>query len=314
MYTVRNILRRFGFPARSLISAILFLGLSLIGAIGAQAATLDRIRQAGAVTFGYSAEERPFSLMEGEGNSPIGYSIALCKVVAEAIKAELGLSELAVEWIPISLDDRFAMVEQGKVDMLCDSSSMTFDRRKKVSFSIPVYPGGIAALMRADAPAAFRDVLLGRPSSGPIWRASPAQIMTGKTFSIVKGTIGESWLSERLDHFQLSATVAPVDSYAAGVTQVLDRTSDVLFGERPILVDAAAASASPNDLIILDRMFTTTPVALALARNDDDFRLVVDRALSLFFPSPEFRDLYTKWFGAPDDAIVTFIRQSALHQ
>lgn len=293
------------------LAAGLAIASTLLGAASAQAAGLDRIRQAGKVTFGYWADARPFSFAEGSGE-PTGYSIALCGKVAEEIKAELGVAELGVEWVPVALGEHFTAIEQGKIDLLCASPSVTLESRKQASFSIPIYPGGIAAMLRADSSKALQDVLAGRPASGPIWRGSPAQIVTGKTFSVVKDTTGETWLSERLQHFQLTATVVPVTDYDAGVSSVLDGTSNVFFGERPTLIEAAAGSPSPDDLIILDRLFTSEPVALAMARNDDDFRLVVDRALSEFFPSRDFRELYTKWFGAPDERIVTFVRQSAL--
>jgi polar amino acid transport system substrate-binding protein len=311
MHIARNTPRRHRSLAWILPAAVLSVAMQFVAATSANAATLDRIRQAGKATFGFRADARPFSLAEGS-SPPAGFSIAICEKVADEIKADLGISDLAVTWVPVTLEDRFTAVAQGTVDLLCDSSSVTLERREQVSFSIPIYPSGIAAMMRADSSKALQDVLLGLPPSGPIWRASPAQIITGKTFSVVSGTTGETWLAERLQHFKIAATVAPVESYAAGVQQVLDRTADVFFGERPVLVEAAANSPSPGDLIILDRRFTTEPVALALARNDDDFRLVVDRALSALFPTPEFRDLYTKWFGAPDETIVTFIRQSAL--
>lgn len=52
---------------------------------------------------------------------------------------------------------------------------------------------------------------------------------------------------------------------------------------------------------MLDRLFTSSPLALGLARGDEDFRLVVDRALSHLFGSSEFHDTYMKWFGKPDE-------------
>ena len=93
----------------------------------------------------------------------------------------------------------------------------------------------------------------------------PAQILEGKTFSVVAGTTSESWLAGRLDKFQLTAKVVPVDSYEAGIQRVLDRSSDVFFGDRAILLDAAKRSPSARDLIVLDRQFTYEPIALAFA-------------------------------------------------
>ena len=242
----------------------------------------------------------------------MGYSIALCQKVADEVKAELALPELAIEWVPVAVDDRFVAVEQGKVDMLCSADVVTLERRKQVSFSIPIYPAGIAAMLRADSPRPLQDVLSGRPPSGPLWRASPAQILVDKTFSVVTGTRAESWLSGRLNDFQLSAKVVPVESYEAGTSRVLEGTTDVFFGDRQILMEAAAESESGSDLVVLERLFTSEPIALTVPKNDDDFRLIVDRSLSRQFASKEFRDLYGKWFGAPDEAVTTFFQQSAL--
>jgi ABC-type amino acid transport substrate-binding protein len=106
--------------------------------------------------------------------------------------------------------------------------------------------------------------------------------------------------------------VAPVDSYQGGIQQVLDRKSDVFFGDRPILYDAAEGGPSAADLTVLDRLFTYEPLALALARDDEDFRLAVDRSLSKLFKSDPFKDLYVKWFGQPDDGAAIFFGLSAL--
>jgi polar amino acid transport system substrate-binding protein len=265
------------------------------------------------LTLGYREDARPFSYKDGSG-TPTGYSIALCQKVADEVKTELGGGDLAVEWVPVTVDERFDAVSGGKVDLLCASDTVTLERRKQVSFSIPVFPSGIAAILRSDAPRALQDVLASRPPSGPIWRASPGLILEDKTFSAVKGTTGESWLTGRINDFQLPTKIVPVDSYDAGVKAVLDGGSNVFFGDRPILMDAAAKSASPGDLVVLDKQFTFEPIALALPRNDDDFRLVVDRALSRYFVSDAFLDTYVKWFGTPSATEVLFFRQSALPQ
>jgi polar amino acid transport system substrate-binding protein len=276
----------------------------------AAAGTLDRIRQAGKIELGYRDDARPFSYKDESGKAA-GYSIALCEKIADDVKAELALPALTVEWVPVTLEDRFQAVQQGKVALLCGADTATLTRRKDVSFSIPIFPSGIGAILRADSPPQLREVLAGRPSSGPFWRGSPARILEKKTFSVVGSTTSESWLGDELDKFKISATVAPVDSYQAGIQRVLDRSSDVFFGDRPILYDAAEGSSS-GDLVVLDRLFTYEPLALALGRGDEDFRLVVDRSLSRLFKSSGFKDVYVKWFGEPDDSAAIFFGLSAL--
>ncbi len=142
----------------------------------------------------------------------------------------------------------------------------------------------------------------------------PARCCSGRRSRWSRIRPPRSWLAERLSTFRLTATVAPVDSYDDGVQRVLNRTSDVLFGNRAILLDAARRSASAARA---DR--PRSPVHLrtpgpGVAADDDDFRLVVDRTLSRIFTSKEFTAQYARWFGAPDESALEFFRLIAFRE
>ena len=187
-------------------------------------------------------------------------------------------------------------------------------RRKEVDFSISIFPGGIAALLRSDASDRLREILTrGLAAYKPFWRASAAQLLAQQTFSLVKGTTSEPWLASEAGKLQI-AKVVPVDSFEAGVQRALDGTSNVFFGERAILLSAANRSSSPSFLIVLDRQFTNEPKALVLRRRDDDFRQVVDQTLSQLFVSADFHHLYVQWFGEPTEFALNFFSVSALPQ
>jgi ABC-type amino acid transport substrate-binding protein len=301
-----------GHRVRIAAATIAFLAAALLPLGEAAAGTLDRAREAGKLTLGYRADAKPFSYRDESGKAA-GYSVALCEKIAEQVKAELGLSALAMEWVPVTIESRFRDVQEGRIDLLCGADTATLARRKEVAFSISIFPGGIGALLRADSSRRLREILSkGQAAPRPLWRASPAQILEQQTFSVVAGTTSESWLAERRDTLKIPAKVAPVDGYEAGIQRVLERKSNVFFGDRAILLDAAKRSPSARDLMVLDRHFTYEPLALGLARGDEDFRLVVDRTLSRLFGSKEFQDLYAKWFGKPDEEALAFFRRSAL--
>ncbi|MDX1393214.1 MAG: amino acid ABC transporter substrate-binding protein [Gemmatimonadota bacterium] len=273
---------------------------------GAQQSTLDRIRAAGEVRLGFRADAGPFSHQDGSGN-PAGYSIDLCQRVVAAINAEPGMSSVTARWVPVTIDDRFDAVEQGRVDLLCGADAQTLARREQVSYSIPIFPGGLGALLRSDSRSRLRDVLSGEePSYFPRWRASALQLLRTQTFAVVAGTTAEPWLEGRIAEFGISTEAVTVGGYDEGVQAVLDRDAAVFFGDRAILLDAAANSASADDLIVLDRFFTHEAVALALPRGDDDLRLLVDRTLSRFYASGDFGDLYARWFGEPNESVYAF--------
>lgn len=283
--------------------------LPIASAVTASAATLDRVKT-GKLALGYRTDGLPFSYKDASGNAD-GYAVQLCKDVAEKLKADLGISDLAVEWVPVTAEDQFRAIQEGKIDLLCGAAE-TLTSRKDADFSVPIFPGGIGALLRADAPLGLKEVLAGRPPSGPLWRGYPAQVLEKQVFSVVAGSPAEKWVKDRLNQLQLTADVVPVDSYDAGIERVLDRRSSVFFAERSILLDATRRNASANDLLVLDRRFTYAPIALALERNDSDFRLAVDRALSQIFGSEAFLGSYKNWFGRPGSDTDTFFRLSTL--
>jgi polar amino acid transport system substrate-binding protein len=295
------------------VALFAFAVLPLAQAVSAPPATSDRIRETNKLVLGYRTDAQPFSYRDASG-APTGYSVALCQKIAEQVKTEYGLPKLAVEWVPTTLAERFNAVAQGKVDLLCGADSVTLSRRKEVAFSIPIFLSGIGAVLRANAPAPLREILAeGQPPPRPVWRAWPARtILEKKTFSAVAGPTAETWLTGRLNAFQLDATIVPVTTYDAGIQRVFDGSSDVFFGDRPILLATAKRNAAAEDLLVLDRLFTYEPVALVLARGDDDLRLVVDQTLSRLFRSKDFEDLYANWFGKLDDEAIAFFRSSAL--
>jgi ABC-type amino acid transport substrate-binding protein len=293
--------------------AIALVAGSLSAVIAAEPASAgpvqDRIKAAGKVVLGYREGAAPFSYKNDQGQ-PAGYTIDICQVVADDLKVALGVSDLPVEWMPVPIENGFTPVQEGKIDLLCGAAE-TLSRRKEVSFSIPIFRGGTGVAVRADSPIQLRKVLNGEPT-GPVWRGSPARLLDKKTFAVVKGTTSEDLLKNTLTRLQITAYIAEVESYQAGVAAILDRSADVLVGDRSILVEASQSSPQPDDLVVIDRTFDSEPVAFPLDRNDADFRLAVDQSLSKLYRSDRFRDIYRKWFGDPDEATETFFRNAAL--
>ena len=283
--------------------------LAAFAAIPATAGTLDRIRESGRIKLGYVVDQRPFSY-RSEAGEPEGYGVDLCRQIAAEVKTRI--PGLAVDWVPVTADRRIGEVELGSIDLLCAPMSVTLARRKDVAFSIPVFAAGNRAVMRADSAAVLRDALGETHAVRPVWRGSPAaKVLKGTTFGAVTGTTTADWLEERRAAFQVDAKIVQVADYRSGLQQLRERKIDVLFGEGSSVL-GAMDDAARKDLVVFDRQFTREAGALALSRNDDDFRLLVDAALSRFFESGDFRALYSKSFGAFDDRTRAFFALSAV--
>ncbi len=148
--------------------------------------TLERIKAAGKIVLGYRADAAPMSYRDSSGQ-PAGYAVALCNRVVDAMKSDLGASSLAVEWIAVG--SGFADVQDRRVDMICAADEVTQANRENVSFSIPIFPGGVSALVRANAPKAFQQALEERPKPyEPLWRGSPPPTLEHRTYSALVGS------------------------------------------------------------------------------------------------------------------------------
>jgi polar amino acid transport system substrate-binding protein len=262
--------------------------------------TLDQVRATGTLKLGYLAEARPFT-WQAAGAQADGYGAALCKAIAAATKASLRRPDLKVDFVAIGDADPLQAVQDGRVDLLCTPLQATLSRRARVSFSIPVFAGGTGVLVRANARAALRKYLEGHPvDSQPVWRGSPhLDVLQHRNFAVIEGTASQRWLNARKNELGVNSIVTPVHSLDEGVARVGSGQSDAFLADRSVLLDRVRNDPQARSLAVLDREFDPTAYALALRRGDEDFRLLVDRALSAVYRSGAILPLYGVYFGPP---------------
>jgi len=277
------------------------------------AQTLERIKSSGTFNIGFIPDQPPFSSKSDTGQ-PTGYSIELCQKVADSLKARPGLSGTKVKYTPASIKAGLDMVAKGQVDILCGSVTDTLKRRESVSFSIPIFNGGIGVMVRKDAPPDLLRVLRGEVAhTGPIWRSTINRGLSQHTYAVDTGTTTEQWVRDKIATLGVIATVVAVDDHEKGVEMVANKTADAYFADRVILEDYFHRRKDDDKLIVLERYFNYEPIALPVARTDEDFRLLVDTALSQLYESDAFVELYTRFFGEPSDVTQMLFKIYARH-
>lgn len=294
--------------ARTLNLILVATAVTLATALPAAAQTLERIRDSGHIRLGYFTDARPFSYGT-EGRGPQGYTITLCEHIAKQVESELSMAGLTLDWKPVKPDRALEEIENGSIDLLCAPMSVTIEKRRNVSFSLPVFAAGNRAVIRSNASQALRNVLTQQASNRPVWRGSPAStVLTGTKVGVAQGTTSEEWLKERVGTLQIDATVIPVTDYRTGMQQLADGKLDMFFGERTVVLGALSTMDRKvhERVEILDRLFTHEPIALAMALNNDEFRRVVDTALSELYAAEQFPALYTSCCGEFNDQTRSF--------
>ena len=256
--------------------AWLAFGATLLLAVGAQAQTLERVRASSTFKIGFREDAEPFSFKDRQGE-PAGFSIELCRLIATQVRQTLGLDELTIEYVPVGTEDRLQAIRDGRIDILCSADTVTLSRRELVDFSLFTFLDGAAVLLRADSPEDL---------SG----------LAGQKIGVRGATTTEDALRNTLAKLEMKAEVVPVSSHDEGRAKLEAGEIAAYFGDQAILIFLAKESA-PGKLKLSDQQFTFEPYALALARGDDDFRLLVDRTLAQTYRSGRIDVVFKSAFG-----------------
>ena len=276
---------------RVLISALLIV---LAAGASASAGTLDRVRESGTLTIGYRTDAAPFAYHDEQGE-PAGFMINLCRSVVASLEHQLDLADIAIDYVPVTAENRFDAIAEGRIDMLCGATTATLTRREHVDFSILVFIDGASVLYRADGPADFDS-------------------LAGHKIGVRAATTTETALRNTLKVRGIAAEVVAVSSHDEGLSQLESNDISAYFADQAILLYMWARSQSATKLRLSKHLFTNEPYALALPRGDDDFRLVVDRALSRIYRTGTIWTIFSSSFASvqPSDLLKALYVTNAL--
>lgn len=260
-------------------SVCAFLALFLLMlALPAQAGTLDRVAETGKFRIGYRHHAPPYSYVTNDGKIS-GYIVDLCREVVRNVQATLKKPKLDVEYIEVTAEDRLKVLAEGKVDLLCDPTSVTMSRRSAMDFSLPTFLDG--------ASVATRD--------GEVIKG--IENLQGKRVGVLKNTTTEETLRRTLNEMRVAANVVAVNTDPDGMRLLAEGQLDAYFADRGILNYLIVHSPYSRELTLSDQYFTFETYALALPRNDDAFRLLVDSTLADLYRSDRVRHIYSRTFG-----------------
>lgn len=278
------------------LASLLLCGVTNSTVVAAD--VLGRLRDSQVLTLGFVEGFAPFS--SGGEQSPQGYSVELCKAVVEQIRQLPGFTDLQVRWRSLAEQETVPALAAGLVDLLCTPMVETVSRRGAVDFSIPVFTSGLAVLVRRDAPDTLLGPLSGRPGdTSPRWRATINAGLSKHSFAVLRGSLSSRWAQARIRQLGLQSTLEEVSTYEEGVKRVAERKVDALFADRVILFALLARQAERERLLVPDRLFVINRVALPMRRGDDDFRLLVDSALSKALSGAQGEALFVRYLGPP---------------
>jgi glutamate/aspartate transport system substrate-binding protein len=243
--------------------------------------TLQKIKDSGVITLGGRDASFPFSYKVGADGDPIGFSADLCLKVVEAVKAQLGMPNLKVQYVMVTPANRIPLVQNGSVDLECSTTTNTTARAQQVEFAPTHFVGSIAAAVKKNSGI-----------------ANMAQL-DGKTVATVTGSTSIQLLrgyrkSEQVQFHELSGK----DTSDTFLLLSGDRAVAMIL-EDVQLAGLIARAGNTGDYRILDERLRDEPYGFMFCKDDPPFKALVDETLARLMKSGEINELYAKWFTKP---------------
>ncbi len=237
--------------------------------------TMDRLHKAGQVTIGVKYDQPGIGQLNPATNKPEGFDIEIGKIVA----AGLGLRPDQVKFVETVSKNREAFIQNGTVDLVIASYSITDDRKQVVSFAGPYYQTGQDLLVRKDE----------KSITGP-------DTIAGKKICSVTGSTPLANIQKKYP----AATAVPFATYTECVQQLLNGSVDAVTTDGAILLGYAARQ--PSQLKVLGKPFSTELYGIGLKKDDAAFRGFVDDVLQKAMDDGDWTKAYDATLGKSGSA------------
>jgi len=255
------------------------LALASFGAL-AQDGTLKKVKDSGSITIGHRDASLPFSYYDDK-QQPIGYAMDLCLKIVDAVKAELKMPVLKVNYQLVTSANRIPLMANGTIDLECGSTTNNIARQKEVSFTITHF---VTANRWAYKKSSHVDKLAD---------------LKGKTIVSTAGTTNIKGMTEINTAKNLGMNIISANGHSEAF-QMVETGRAVAFAMDDILLAGLVAQArTPSDYAISSEATSVEPYGIMLRKDDPAFKKVVDAAMVNIYKSGQINAIYSKWFEKP---------------
>ncbi|NEG54347.1 transporter substrate-binding domain-containing protein [Bifidobacterium sp. SMA15] len=183
----------------------------------------------------------------------VGFDVDVAKYIAK----KLGYSEDEIIWKEAPSKQREAMIQNGDVDMILATYSITDERKKAVSFAGPYFVAGQDLLVRKD------DTSINGPED-----------LNGKRLCSVTGSTSAATVKEK---FASEVQLMEQPGYAECATALFSGIVDAVTTDDIIL--AGLASASRGKLRVVGKPFTQEYYGVGIKKGDTKLAAQINNAI-----------------------------------
>ncbi|WP_438447232.1 glutamate ABC transporter substrate-binding protein [Gorillibacterium sp. sgz5001074] len=231
--------------------------------------TLDAIKKRGKLVAGVKFDTNLFGLKNPANGNVEGFDIDIAKALAKKILGD----ETKLELKEVTSKTRIPMLQNGEIDIIIATMTITEERKQQVEFSDVYFKAGQALLVKKGSPI-----------------KSLADVKKGVKVLSVKGSTSAKNIREKAP----DATVLEFENYQDAFTALKAGQGDTLTTDNAILF--GMMKQDPGYEVVGDT-FTEEPYGMAIVKGDTGFAGVVNELLKDLKASGQYDKLYEQWMG-----------------
>jgi glutamate/aspartate transport system substrate-binding protein len=240
--------------------------------------TLKKIKETGVISIGFRDSSIPFSYLD-DNQKPIGFAMDICDRIVAAVKQELRLDKLTVEFNSVTSSTRIPLLANGTIDLECGSTTNNADRQKQVAFTNTHFLTATRFVSKKSSKLNSIDDLRGKPVVA------------------TSGTTNIKQLTEASAARNLGVNIIAAKDHAEAFLMVETDRAVAFVMDDILLSSFVAGSKDPDAYVISKDAFSKPePCGIMLRKDDPAFKKVVDGATAALFQSADGERLYNKWF------------------
>jgi glutamate/aspartate transport system substrate-binding protein len=263
----------------AILLAALLAAAAVAGTATAQD-TLKKIRDSNSITIGHRDASVPFSYYDDK-QQPIGYAMDLCMRIVDAVKAELKMPALKVNYQLVTSANRIPLMANGTIDLECGSTTNNTARQEQVWFTMTHF------------------VTANRWIAKKSSNINSLADLKGKTIVSTAGTTNIKQITEINAAQNLGMNIISANGHPEAFQMVETGRAVAFVMDDILLYSLAAQSSKPKDYAISAEALSVEPYGIMLRKDDAAFKKVADDAMSQIYKSGQINAIYDKWFQKP---------------
>lgn len=232
--------------------------------------TLGKIQAANTIAIGHRETSVPFSYIDAN-NEVIGFSQDICNKVIDAVKAKIKKPDLKVRFIPVTSQNRIALVQNGTIDLECGVTTNLKARQAQVTFSDTFFVATTRLLTRKDS--GIKDF----PD------------LAGKTVVTNQGTTSERILRKMNEEKKMNMQIISAKDYGEGRLTLETGRAVAYMMDDVLLAGTRSLTSNPSDYVLVGTPQSSEAYGFMLRKDDPEFKKLVDDTMSEVMKGPEIK-------------------------